>query len=123
MRRDGGFYTRTAWGYPQVADFTFYGGLYRDVNVICLPATHFGLSYYGGCGLHITPEADGRVQVESWVSRRFGFRSYKIDPDRGFFLNGQSYPLHGVSRHQDGWGVGNALTKKDHIRDLSLIHI
>lgn len=68
MRRDGGFYTRTAWGYPQVADFTFYGGLYRDVNVICLPATHFDLSYYGGCGLHITPEADGRVQVESWVS-------------------------------------------------------
>ena len=55
------------------------------------------------------------------VSRRFGFRSYKIDPDRGFFLNGQSYPLHGVSRHQDGWGVGNALTKEDHIRDMDLI--
>ena len=22
--------------YPQVADFTFYGGIYRDVNVICV---------------------------------------------------------------------------------------
>ena len=34
--------------YPQVADFTFYGGLYRDVNIIAVPATHFDLSYYGG---------------------------------------------------------------------------
>ena len=173
--------------YPQMADFTFYGGLYRDVNILCVPATHFDLSYYGGCGLHLTPDVSGSVTVESWVtgntadtavrctirdgagqtvaqttgaagktqlqvenphlwqgrkdpylytltaelvqngevldtvSRRFGFRSYKIDPEQGFFLNGKSYPLHGVSRHQDGWGVGNALTKADHIRDMDLI--
>ncbi|MBP3514426.1 MAG: hypothetical protein J6J74_08135, partial [Elusimicrobiaceae bacterium] len=37
--------------YPQMADFTFYGGLYRDVNLICVPASHFDLDYYGGPGL------------------------------------------------------------------------
>ena len=34
--------------YPQHADFTFYGGLYRDVNLISVPDAHFDLSYYGG---------------------------------------------------------------------------
>ena len=33
--------------YPQHADFTFYGGLYRDVNLICVPESHFELEYYG----------------------------------------------------------------------------
>ncbi len=173
--------------YPQNADFTFYGGLYRDVNIVCVPETHFDLSYYGGNGLCVTPDVSGRVVVETWltgdaagatvrttirnaegdivaqastdpgkvelqvtnvhlwngrkdpylytveaellkdgavvdaVSRRFGFRSYKIDPDKGFILNGKSYPLHGVSRHQDGWQKGNAISKEDHIRDMDLI--
>ena len=40
------------------------------------------------------------------ISARFGCRKMKIDPDRGFFLNGRSYPLRGVSRHQDRAGVG-----------------
>ena len=33
--------------YPQNADFTFYGGLYRDVNLICVSESHFDLEYYG----------------------------------------------------------------------------
>lgn len=173
--------------YPQMADFTFYGGLYRDVNLIGVPAAHFDLSYYGGNGLCVTPDVSGRVTAETWVtgstdgltvrttlrnaegrieamttaapgktelqveqvhlwngrkdpylytleaellrdgavvdtvSRRFGFRSYAIDPDKGFFLNGKSYPLHGVSRHQDSWGKGNAISREDHIRDMDLI--
>ena len=45
----------------------------------------------------------------------------EIDPDRGFFLNGRSYPLRGVSRHQDRAGVGNALTKEMHREDLEII--
>ena len=36
--------------YPQMADFTFYGGLYRNVNLICVPESHFDLSFYGGPG-------------------------------------------------------------------------
>ncbi|MGN1234855.1 MAG: glycoside hydrolase family 2 TIM barrel-domain containing protein, partial [Christensenellaceae bacterium] len=44
--------------YPQTADFTFYGGLYRDVNIVCVNDTHFSLSYYGGNGIKITPKAD-----------------------------------------------------------------
>ena len=40
--------------YPQVADFTFYGGLYRDVNIVCVNKAHFDLDYYGGTGLQIT---------------------------------------------------------------------
>ena len=37
--------------YPQMADFTFYGGLYRDVNIVCVDKNHFDLEYFGGEGL------------------------------------------------------------------------
>ena len=176
--------------YPQMADFTFYGGLYRDVNIICVSHSHFDLDCYGGPGIMVTPvvngdHADVEVQtfitdprkgqsvrctfydkdenvigsVEStgdklhfavenvhlWhgrkdpylyrvkaelmedgkvtdsVSTRFGCRSFRIDPDKGFILNGEEYPLRGVSRHQDRWGVGNALLPEHHREDMELI--
>ncbi len=177
--------------YPQVADFTFYGGLYRDVNIICVNESHFDLDYYGSTGLKVSPEIDGdaaKVGVEVWltnakmghtvrytiqdadgaevaqmestdtkvvldipqvhlwqgrkdpylytlcaelmdgenvldaVSTRFGCRSFDIDPDRGFILNGEEYPLRGVSRHQDRWGLGNALLPKHHKEDMDFIY-
>ncbi len=176
--------------YPQMADFTFYGGIYRDVNLICVPESHFDLEYYGGPGIKVTPAIEGRdarVEVEVYtqnmqanhklryritdadggvigektslytkesftipevhlwhgrkdpylyrvtvelmgqqgvldrVSTPFGCRSFRVDPDEGFLLNGQSYPLRGVSRHQDRWGKGNALTMEDHRLDMELI--
>lgn len=42
--------------YPQSADFTFYGGLYRGVNLISVPQAHFDLEYYGGPGIKVTPK-------------------------------------------------------------------
>ena len=63
--------------------------------------------------------ADGEKMDQ--VSARFGCRQMKFDPENGFFLNGRSYPLRGVSRHQDRAGVGNALTKEMHREDLELI--
>ena len=176
--------------YPQMADFTFYGGLYRDVNLVCVNNTHFDLEYFGGTGLVITPEVEGKdakVTVEVYttelaenqklvytvcdkegqeiakitsadkkveftlenvhlwngrkdpylytctaaivdgenvidnVSARFGCRTFKIDPDNGFILNGVEYPLRGVSRHQDRWGVGNALLPEHHAEDIDYI--
>ena len=176
--------------YPQVADFTFYGGLYRDVNLICVPESHFDLMYHGGPGLAVTPVVEGtdaKVKVQSFVtdgklgqtlrytltdgegnvvafseaaeteasfvisnvhlwhgrkdpylytatvelveggqvidcvSARFGCRSFKIDPNEGFILNGESYPLRGVSRHQDRWGYGNAILPEHHKEDMDLI--
>ena len=57
--------------YPQHADFTFYGGIYRDVNIISVPDAHFDLEYYGGPGIMITPkptECGGATfEIESWV--------------------------------------------------------
>lgn len=44
--------------YPQKADFTFYGGIYRPVHLITVPEAHFALGYYGGSGLKITPVVD-----------------------------------------------------------------
>ena len=41
--------------YPSSADFTFYGGLYRGVNLISVPNAHFDLDYYGGPGMMVTP--------------------------------------------------------------------
>ena len=176
--------------YPQTADFTFYGGLYRDVKLVCVPDTHFDLSYCGGKSLQVTPiikDADAQVDVKTWiegrksedalslcirdaegtvvaeqnipgeaatftltnahlwngvqdpylytleaailrggteldrVSTRFGCRSFEIDPERGFILNGKEYPLRGVSRHQDRWGIGNALLPEHHKEDMDLI--
>ena len=169
--------------YPQKADFTFYGGLYRMVNLIVVPETHFELDYCGTPGIKVTPQVDlenhkASVTVEAWVSAddqvtftvdgqsqtvlsvekhaqatfmienvhlwdglrdpylytasaslesgdevstRFGCRKFHIDPQKGFFLNGHSYPLRGVSRHQDVKGVGNALTMEHHKKDMEII--
>lgn len=58
--------------YPQSADFTFYGGLYRGVNLISVPAVHFDLDYYGGPGLKVTPRpcdcGGASFELESWVT-------------------------------------------------------
>ena len=168
--------------YPQKADFTFYGGLYRDVNLIVVPKEHFELDYCGTPGMKVTPVIDlaaktAAVTVETWqnagevtitldgqertvlsvdghavaefliedvhlwdglddpylytakatltsgdeVSSRFGCRQFEIDPQKGFILNGRSYPLRGVSRHQDCKGVGNALTMEHHKQDMAII--
>lgn len=57
--------------YPQSADFTFYGGLYRGVNLISVPDSHFDLDYYGGPGITVTPkrcEDGGAVfELDSFV--------------------------------------------------------
>ncbi len=55
------------------------------------------------------------------VSAEFGFRTYKVDPKKGFYLNGKLYPLRGVCRHQDRPHIGNALTKAEHDEDMALI--
>lgn len=171
--------------YPQKADFTFYGGIYRDVSLMVVSKNHFTLDYFGGPGIRITPTvqgADASVQVTTWhdgegevsielldaagntvatgkgpditltifnahlwngvkdpylysckarlvvngtvedeTTTRFGMRSFKVDPKKGFFLNGKSYPLHGVSRHQDRKGLGNAITREMHDEDMALI--
>jgi len=57
--------------YPQMADFTFYGGIYRDVSIIAVSKTHFELDYYGGSGIKVTPEvSDGcaDVKIEVFVT-------------------------------------------------------
>ena len=143
--------------YPQKADFTFYGGIYRDVYLLVVPKTHFSLDYYGSPAVKVTPRLSqdfktAEVTVEAWVNTsdcpvtftigdevlstnavyghaqaafhlddvplwdgvddpylytvlaeipqssdtveaRFGCRSYCIDPQKGFFLNGRSILL------------------------------
>lgn len=68
--------------YPQSADFTFYGGLYRGVNLISVPDTHFELMYFGGPGVMITPkpcpDTGGAVfEIKSWV----------VHPDENFTVS------------------------------------
>ena len=55
------------------------------------------------------------------VSANLGVRTYTVDPQKGFFLNGVLTPLRGVSRHQDRLGQGNALTKEQHEEDVAFI--
>lgn len=175
--------------YPQNADFTFYGGLYRDVTFIEADPTHFDLMKDGTQGVFVTPHVSGRTRLDLFpvnaqdctlrveladqqgtvvaaeetaaqehtvvvleveephlwngvkdpyqytaravicregqeldaVTVSFGYRGFHVDPERGFFLNGKAYPLHGVCRHQDredkGWAIGRA----EHEEDMELI--
>ena len=63
--------------YPQKADFTFYGGLYRPVHLLTVPAGHFALSYHGGSGLKVTPIVNlearrATVTVEAYTENADG---------------------------------------------------
>ncbi len=60
-------------------------------------------------------------KVVDRVEQPLGIRTFHMDPDKGFFLNGKSVPLHGVSRHQDREGKGWALSDADHVEDMDLI--
>ncbi len=58
--------------YPQQADFTFYGGLYRGVNLITVPAAHFALEYCGTPGIRVTPKLSenlkaAEVELTAWA--------------------------------------------------------
>ena len=64
--------------------------------------------------------SDGRRLLDR-VDQSIGIRTFRFDPDLGFFLNGRHLPLNGVSRHQDWLGKGWALTAADHARDMALI--
>ncbi|MBS1704241.1 MAG: beta-galactosidase [Armatimonadetes bacterium] len=55
------------------------------------------------------------------VIQPLGIRSYSIDAKRGFFLNGRSYRLYGVCRHEDWQGTGSAVSKAQHEQDIALI--
>jgi beta-galactosidase len=59
--------------------------------------------------------------VRDAVEQPLGLRSFRIDPDRGFFLNGEPYHLHGVNRHQEVRGKGWAITEADQDADMALL--
>ena len=175
--------------YPQNADFTFYGGLYRDINFIEVADAHFDLLMDGTAGVFVTPHVSGKTRVDlftvgaegcevkvelkdaegnvvgtatteaaehahvlidvedvhKWngledpycyvaaaavvangevadtVSVTYGYRSFHVDPNTGFWLNGKNLPLHGVARHQDRLDKGWAISKADHEEDIALI--
>ena len=62
----------------------------------------------------------GDALVDS-VEQPLGLRSFYIDPDTGFYLNGQPYHLHGVNRHQDRPDKGWAITEADMDEDMALL--
>ncbi len=172
--------------YPGTADFTFFGGIYRNVKLIVVDKVRFDLDYFGTPGVAVTPKlnSDGSADVEfkAWVTQgdkveftvdentvasdvsekrataimhfdkphlwngvkdpylyqvkaalfkdgnatdevtsKFGIRSFSVDPEKGFILNGEEYPLRGVSRHQDRENMGWAITEKEHKEDMELI--
>ena len=170
--------------YPQNADFTFYGGIYRDVYFLVVNKKRFELDYFGTPGLKYYSEVknedakifvttytneenveislldmDGNLietksgkecvfdvknvhlwngvkdpylykivakikendQVLDEISTNCGIRYFRFDPKTGFYLNGKSYPLHGVSRHQDRKGLGNAISYEMMDEDMSYI--
>ncbi|WP_353330896.1 glycoside hydrolase family 2 protein [Bacteroides sedimenti] len=62
---------------------------------------------------------DGQVIDE--VAQPLGVRKYEIVAGKGFYLNGEKYPMYGVTRHQDWWGLGSALKNENHDSDLAMI--
>ena len=55
------------------------------------------------------------------VVQDFGVRQMSFDPNKGFFLNGKSTPLHGVNMHQDYLGKAWAIGTADTDESLALI--
>jgi beta-galactosidase len=64
--------------------------------------------------------SDGGNLVDR-VTQPLGIRFFRVDPEQGFFLNGRSYPLHGVNRHQDYQDMGWAISLEQHKEDFDLI--
>jgi beta-galactosidase len=63
---------------------------------------------------------DGKTIVDQ-VTQPLGLRYFKVDPDKGLFLNGSHYALHGVNRHQDRKDKGWAIGPKEHLEDFNMI--
>ena len=63
---------------------------------------------------------DGNTVLDQ-STQPLGLRTFRVDPEKGFFLNGKPYRLYGVCRHQDYLNKGSALSKEDHKRDIELI--
>ncbi len=180
---------------PLTADFTFYGGIYRDVYLIATNKSHFTLTHAANgvfittpyvsaasASVKITGQVDGSTtnlalvttvldgaktiaKVKSnltsadfiqnipaitkphlWspdaphlylvrtqlvdaktgavldeVNNPLGFRWFKFDGEKGFFLNGKSLKLVGTSRHQDFEGLGNAIPANYNVHDVELL--
>jgi beta-galactosidase len=70
---------------------------------------------------HATVELSDGSRVTDVVTEPLGLRSFSIDANTGFALNGHSWDLHGVDLHQDRAGVGWAETDADHTQDFDLI--
>ena len=66
-------------------------------------------------------ELRGANDAVDAVTQPLGLRFYTVDPDNGFFLNGQPYHLHGVNKHQDREGKGWAVSEADLDEDIALI--
>ncbi|MBQ9946195.1 MAG: glycoside hydrolase family 2 protein [Clostridia bacterium] len=68
--------------YPQMADFTFYGGIYRDVNIISVNKSHFELDYYGTPGIKVTPEVEDdetEIKLQAFCEGEVRFSVYDAD--------------------------------------------
>ena len=63
---------------------------------------------------------DGGTVCDS-VEQPLGLRYFRMDPDQGFFLNGEPYHLHGVDRHQDRPDKGWAISESDQDEDIALL--
>ena len=175
--------------YPQTADFTFFGGLYREVSFIETAPAHFDLLKTGTNAVFVTPMVSGTTRLDLFpvdaggctvsvdlkdasgavvasasapaeahtvltlsvkaphlwngmadpycytaeasllrgdevldtVAVDYGYRSFHVDPNTGFWLNGKNTPLHGVARHQDRLDKGWAISRADHEEDIALI--
>jgi hypothetical protein len=64
---------------------------------------------------------DGQGNILDEVEQPFGLRFYRVHPDSGLILNGQPFPLYGVSRHQEWEGLGPALSDQHHEKDVGFI--
>ncbi len=60
-------------------------------------------------------------EVTDSKTEPLGLRFFRVEPNNGFFLNGAHLPLHGVSRHQDRYNKGSALSVADHQQDMEIM--
>lgn len=60
-------------------------------------------------------------RVVDRVVQPLGIRTERVDPIRGFILNGNAMQIHGVCLHQEGATAGWAVSADDERRDMEII--
>lgn len=113
--------------WNEVADYDFQavelapGAYYSFEHELVVEEPHLWNGVEDPYQYNVVFEVSVDGEVVDRERDRVGFRFFCADPEKGFFLNGESYPLRGVNSHQDRFARGYAATHQDREQDMAMM--